>query len=337
MVDKSNAEDITTAVEAAVQTPTHEHTPPPPKDRRIKLIGGSLEDFEDIAGYPLDRIRVWVQYVTPEWAAERLRESGTINRRERGRRIDGISRNTAVRRGFKFTGVPGLFDNKWDIIDSHHRLKAIVKSGKGAYMMVVWGLDKKDVIPVLDDVAVRTLGDRLRMEFGVDNANALAAMSVIFDQLRRPKDKTSWFAPTYQEIVPIFKKYRADMQWAHQAIGPRMEPNLSSGGSPILAAFAFCRPINPVRMDELAAAYHAGRENEPQMFRMRRWVAMVSTGGQHVPTKQPGTRQRHQRWTMTLVALGYIERALLDRKLKSIPKPETDVVDRLIRMRAGKP
>ena len=299
----------------------------------MKLVDGNPTDFEDLTGYSFERVRIWIQYITPEWAKERLGSSNTVNRHEKERRIDAIARNNTVRRGYKFTGVPILFDNEWNILDGHHRLKGIVKSGKPAYLLVVWGLEKKDVIPMLDDIAIRTLGDRLQLEFGIENSKSFASVCVIFDQLRRPKDKTSWYAPTYPEIVPIFKKYRDDIQWVIQAVGPRMEPGCSTGGSPVMAAFAFCRPINPIRMDELAAAFHSGKGNENQIDRMRAWVRLVT--GSATENKNPSTRQRHQRWTMTLISLGYIERALLGRKTKRVPKPEIEIVARLVNMRSA--
>lgn len=119
--------------------------------------------------------RVELTFVTPALAREMLTRN-TRNRNMRARGVDRMARS--MTNGlWMFTHQGIAFDWNDDLLDGQHRLQAIVKSGRGQWMIVVYDLNP-DIMPVIDGVQKRGAGDALRWA-GFTNANDLAAMAKI--------------------------------------------------------------------------------------------------------------------------------------------------------------
>jgi hypothetical protein len=111
----------------------------------VPLLGMTEDAAKRQIGYGTTRLRAWVEYVAPEQAEQWLAGSSTSNRKERRRHIDKMARDMCQLRGFKFTGVPIIFDPEGDIIDGHHRLRACIKAGRPFLCLIVWGVERAQV------------------------------------------------------------------------------------------------------------------------------------------------------------------------------------------------
>ena len=299
----------------------------------VKLVGSNIDTFDTLNGYPYKRLRVWIQWVTPELAAEWLRTSAP-NRNKRPRRVESIGRDMSGKK-YVFTGSSIVFDEKNRLIDGQHRLQACVVAGesssfRGFFSLIVAGVRSDKAMDAIDDVAVRTHGDRLRMQLSIENANASAAVALMLWQLASPERSSSWRKPSYSEVKASFLKNQAEIEWANGAIGGRIEPGISSGGAPILAAFAFARPVNPLLIDQAAVIYKSG-EIPSDDHPMRRLRSVISASGPRIGNKNQSSQ--FSRHALTLVALAFLERVLVGSKKRGLPKPDVEVISRINALR----
>ncbi len=302
----------------------------------MELQGTTAAGFKEATGYSHTRLKSWVQFVTPKDAAEWLEKSSTENRKERNRRVEAIARDLTAHK-MKFTGVPLVFDDEGNILDGHHRLMAIVKSGIGMLTLIVSGIDRVEAIQAIDLVAARTYGDLLKMQWGVENANAQASIAIILWQYGRASSSPSWAIPTYAETAIVWKKYRRDIEWALSTVGYRVEPGQTSGGAPVLAAFAFAHDANERAIESAALAYKSGEfggdEHHP-MRKLRKFINTLSASLTRMG-KRDSNRQRAGRWIVTLTSLGYMECVLTGKSARRVPKDDIEVIARISAMRVA--
>jgi len=301
----------------------------------VKLVGAGADVFETFNGYSYERLRVWVQWITPQCAADWLKTSAP-NRNFRPRRVEAIGRDMAVKK-YVFTGSAIIFDEHREVIDGQHRLRACVAAGennpsfRGFFSMVVSGVSGVRAMESIDDVAVRTIGDRLRIQLRIENANSCAAIALLLWQFSRPDRSSSWPKPTYAEVKSTFIKNKTEIEWAIGAIGSRIEPGISAGGAPTLAAFAFARPANPSLIDQAAVIFKSG-EIPSDDHPMRKLRQLISASDPRVGNKS--RTSQFSRHALGLVALGFLERLLVGSKKKGLPKPDVEVIARVSAMRA---
>lgn len=308
--------------------------------RATTLVGSSAEAFEFSNGYSYKRLRVWIQWVTPELAAEWLKTSAP-NRHLRPRRIESIGRDMCAKK-YMFTGVPIIFDDGKELIDGQHRLRGCLAareknpSFQGFFSTIVMGVRRDRAMDGIDDVSVRTMGDRFRIQLKIENANACAAVALLLCQFANADRSSSWRKFSYSEVKASLLKNRAEIEWAVGAIGARIEPGISSGGAPILAAFAFARPANPALIDQAAGIFRSG-EVPSDDHPMRKLRSTVAVDGPRIGNKNQSSQ--FSRHALSLVALGFLERILIGSKKRGLPKPDVEVIARIsiLRTKARKP
>jgi len=307
------------------------------KDKEIPplvVVGASGEDFLDHAGYPASKLRCWIQWVTPALAALWLKGSTMVNRNRRKRRITMIGRDVSQKH-YAITGVPIIFDSDGQLIDGQHRLSACVIADAGFFTLVVQGVDRHKAVEYIDGGAGKTFGDRLKMRLDPGNANACAAVALLLWQFGRPNVSSSWPVPSYHEVESAFKKYRSDIEWAVSAIGSKIDPGLSSGGAPVMVAFAYARQTNPVVVEAAALAYKTGNvasENDP----MRKLRAFMASANDRAQVGNKNSSSMFTRHAVALVALGYIERAVIGKNPNKKVTPDIGVLERLAVLRVAR-
>lgn len=301
----------------------------------VSLMGAPPDLFEAVNGYPLSRLKVCIQWVTPDLMAEWLKTSAP-NRNIRPRRVESISRDMGAKK-YVFTGDPIIFDENDELIDGQHRLHAGLAACeknpafRGFFALIVKGVRRDKAIDALDDVAVRTMGDRLRIQLKIENSNACAAISLMLWQFASPDRSSSWRKPSYAEVKACFLKNRTEIEWAVGAIGSRIEPGISSGGAPIQAAFAFARPANPTIIDQAAVIFKTG-EVPSDDHPMRKLRSTIAADDPRVGNKNRSSQ--FSRHALALVALGFLERVLIGSKRRGLPKPDVEAITRVSILRA---
>jgi len=301
------------------------------RNHSVALVGAQAGAFESAQGYAYGRLRVWVQWVTPELAAQWLGAAGP-NRNLRVRRVEAIERDLTAKK-YVFTGVPIIFDEKGKLIDGQHRLNACVAAGLGFFSFVVTGVRGEKAMDALDDVGARTHGDRLRIQLAADSANSASAVALLLWQFSRANKSAAWARGTYAEVKAAYVKNRVEIDWSARAIGPRIDPGVSSGGAPVLAAFAYARPINPPLIDQAALMYKSGDipSDDHPMRRLRQFV----TVGDRTGIGNKKTSSQFSRHALALVTLAFLERLLMNSQKRGVPKPDIAVLERIAVMRAN--
>ena len=305
----------------------------------VSMMGNSNAEFTKQTGYPLSRVKTWVQWATPDmceaWLegkplTEGLKGKPMQNRNSRPRRVNTISKD--MQEGnFEFTGVPIIFDSNGFLIDGQHRCKACVAAGVGFFVAIVFGVDRHRASKGIDDVAARTYGDRLRMRLGIENANSCAATALIMWQFDQPLRSSSWPKPSYTEMEETYLKYQVDIDWAVTSIGSYIEPGLSSGGAPITAAFAFARVANPSLVESAALRYKSGKvDRDDPMHKLRAFMASAPAKAK---VGNRNSSSQHSRHAVSLVALGWLERILTGSNNHKMPAVDVEVIGRISKMR----
>jgi hypothetical protein len=300
----------------------------------IPIVGGSSADFVKLTGYNPARVKARIQFITPELAEEWVKLAEEGNRSKRPRRVDTMAHDM-VEGKFVFTGVPILFDEDGGIFDGMHRLAACVRSQKGFWALVITGISREQAMPAVDDVSVRKHADRLKIIYGIENANTTASICLILWQFTRPDRSSSWGQPSFAEIEKMFLKYRRDIDWVIHTIGNKIDPGLSCGGAPVLAPFVFVRSLDMKRIEKAAVAFKTGdslTDNHP----MRKLRQKVSTTGTNRKLGNKNSSSQFSRFALALYTLECLER-VIDKKMneRTIPKADPEVLPRLIeRLRA---
>lgn len=314
-----------------------------PVNSQAALAGGDAALFQKEVGYDPNRVRTWRQRVTPELAEAWLKECSIHNRHLRARKLDEFERAIGDDL-FPYTGETFIFDEKGKLLNGYHRLKTMarMKGKKGRrgqdvaiWVHVVFGVCREDALPVLDNVASRHFGDRLSFDFKLGkHAKSAAAIAVLFWQYDRWASSPAWASPSYVEMRKFFRPNQDDIMWANETISPKMDvgggPKASSGGAPVLAAFAFARCIDPDRLEGLATSYATGEfgKKTQAMRELRSYVRRLP---------KDSLKSRARRWTVTITVLMFIEQ-LLNGKTAVLPREkdlDPAVVERLQALREG--
>lgn len=191
----------------------------------------------------------WIN-VSPELAAEWLAEWNTQNRNKRPAHVTRLARD--IENGkFLVTGDTIKFDYNGRLIDGQHRLSAIVKAGRGAWMLVVTELDP-DVQTVIDAGAKRSGGDALKFKglgghYTVISAAARIGISRDTGKLVLASDRAS-ATPTNPEIIEWVSENMDIIEAAALADGYRR----SIPARPAVLAYAalILRRIDPEQAEE---------------------------------------------------------------------------------------
>lgn len=144
----------------------------------------------------------WIE-IAPEDARVWLDDWNTENRNKRPAHVTRIARDMIAGK-FLITGDTIKFDSTGRLIDGQHRLAAIIKSGRAAWILVVTELDP-DVQTVVDAGAKRSGADALKFKglgghYSVIAAAARIGLSRESGRLVLATDRAS-VNPTNPEVI----------------------------------------------------------------------------------------------------------------------------------------
>ena len=142
-----------------------------------------------------------IELISPQKAKEYLLNANPTNRPLAASRVHKMALDMAGGR-WHFTGQTISFDLKHRLVDGHHRLNAIVKSGCTIPCLVVNGIHA-DAVKRVDTGASRTTADVAHMHH-VQNANCAAAVTrllLIHKKHGIPRVSNAFAQPTHAEIV----------------------------------------------------------------------------------------------------------------------------------------
>lgn len=138
---------------------------------------------------PTDLPVVGWEWITPERAAALLKTSEG-NRAEKDGQIGKLARILSGG-GTWWPGAALMHvDSSGHLINGHHRCKAIVKSDVGAWVLVARNCSRA-MIAALDDGAMRTIADKLRLLYKVHVSNTMIGAVRTLIQLNRDVEMTS--------------------------------------------------------------------------------------------------------------------------------------------------
>lgn len=126
-----------------------------------------------------------MEIITPEVAANYLKNNLSNNRRLNSRAIDSYA-DQMSRGQWAINGDPIRFDVNEALIDGQHRLHAIIKSGTSQQILVLRGLSTETFI-TMDSGRKRTVADVLSIN-GYKNATKLAGSIQAVHNLRVGKN-----------------------------------------------------------------------------------------------------------------------------------------------------
>lgn len=112
------------------------------------------------------------EFVSPELAAELLRDFNTHNRRLRSRQVSLYAESMRQDR-WSLNGEPIQFDADGTLLNGQHRLSAIVESGVGVWLLIVQGLPT-DAQDTMDSGIKRKTGDIAEIR-GLSNGDRLTS------------------------------------------------------------------------------------------------------------------------------------------------------------------
>ena len=306
----------------------------------LPVVGATCGDFTAHTGYEPNRVKAWIQWVTPEQAKVWRDGMADGNRKLRPRRVMTIA-NDMRNKKYNYTGVPLLFDEDGRGIDGHHRLSACIMADHGFWSTIITGIDRSQALPNVDGIAVKTMADRLTMIHKCENANSAAAISLLIWQFLRmgecgPKS-SSWGQPSYVEVEKVYLRYRSEIEWVMTTIGAQIDPSISSGGAPVLAPFVFMRGINRPLMDAAALAFDTGDNLKGENDPMRKLRVKVNAEGAPLQRAQPkignkNSSSQFSRFAMSMYTMECLERVLLGTARRGTPKGDPAVLDRVLTM-----
>ncbi|MBY0559929.1 hypothetical protein [Hyphomicrobium sp.] len=257
------------------------------------------------------------QTITPEMAAEWL-NFNTVNRLFRPHHAAAIAR--AIQAGeWQDIGGPILFSNETPpvLLDGQHRLSACVIARMPIRAPVIWGLDRKKVMAVIDTGITRSNADHAHLA-GHRNAAVFAAtVRALYAIKSRNANITS-----YLKITALDQEA---MSSRHPRLDDSITTCLSCGAvsRSMAAAVHYCAAElvgQRQRADEFAEVLRTGVPNYPgdAAHFAREWIAKKGTserngrarsfqmlvwGWNNFATKSPVARRKSVQETMEIDGL----------------------------------
>lgn len=240
------------------------------------------------------------EWVGPDLATAYLAQS-TGNRTESLIHIDGLSREMSADRYYPTSAGIG-FDVTKRLIDGHHRLRAIINSGKTVLLLVCRDLPV-EAMGVTDlDLRKRRAGDALRLSYGVEDGTSVAAI-VRFLATMLTGNTVRLSA---REIANVYSLAREHIDWA---LTLHSEHHSLVGAVP-RGCFVMARPTDRARVEQFAKEFMDGTGSVGTPSRVLR-DKILADGG--ITRGGAGDRRNYGR--MTLSALWSHLRGDSQRKL----------------------
>lgn len=195
--------------------------------------------------------------ITPHIAERWLNKCNTHNRSLYESTVESYALD--MKRGFwALNHQPIAFDDEGILMDGQHRLAAIVRSGKTIRMLVAQDIPKQfdnDGVKhftqeTIDGGKPRSVGDRINLTYGIENANLKTAISIVIVNLCIGKN----IKATPSLILEILKIYGPEI---NIVIGNRSyKPGLIY--APVLGSFAFAAKCFKEKTIEFEIGYFKG-------------------------------------------------------------------------------
>jgi len=153
---------------------------------------------------PDGEVYVWFEYVGPERAKQLLKTYRVDYRKMRPTHRDTLARD--MENGYwQFDGSPGRIDEKGNLLDSQHRLHAIIQSNTTQLMLFVGGLPVK-AYDTIDQGLPRNYGDLLRKR-GYNNVSARTAITKLIARWEEGKSLDATSRYTNSELDMYHDRY----------------------------------------------------------------------------------------------------------------------------------
>lgn len=128
------------------------------------------------------QIRTTMQFVTPATAADWLEKNNTGNRNIRKGDVEALK--LIIERGLWETTHQGLaFYDDGTVADGQHRLSAIVQSGRGVWVNVTTGLERR-AVHAIDGGTLRTKLDRLHFSGVQSDGHRVSVCGLLIAQFK---------------------------------------------------------------------------------------------------------------------------------------------------------
>jgi hypothetical protein len=215
-------------------------------------------------------LSIWLD-VTPNMA-ERWLKSNFNNRPVKEDVVTAYARDMA-NDVWQPTHQGIAFNDRDELIDGQHRLRAIIKCGKTIRMMVTFGLASKingkemTTMDCVDRGCARSVGDQLKIQHGIKAASHIAGVCSAIahlcmgERLRRL---------SVQQTLEIYRAFQTGVDYV--VANRSKESGLKSAA--VLAAFAFVFGVDEKQAKHRLAVLNTGEEiqRHPQIAALREFL-----------------------------------------------------------------
>lgn len=214
-------------------------------------------------------MNIKIEKITPATAQRWLSESNTGNRNIRQSHVNYLANEMLAGR-WKETSQGIAFFSDGTLADGQHRLAAVVDSGVTICLPVARDLER-DVMPVIDRGATRSLADYMHLQHGVKDANlcCAAARGIVSFCLSHQ----NYVIPPAVAIETI-RRYGSDINAAIAAV--RETRPLRKGW--LVGVLAFARRRHRAEIDAFLDGFGSGEgivQGMPE-FALRKWFISQS-------------------------------------------------------------
>lgn len=193
--------------------------------------------------------------ITPQLAEEMLKGNEGNRPISRGH-VDGLARDMIAGR-WRFDGSTLKVSPSGRLLDGQHRLLAVVQSKRTIEFLVVYNV-ADDAMENIDRNRVRSIGDLLRINLGIQYATWIAAIVRTIARIETGYDATSGPRMTYGETQELYERFKTEIDWCIEAVGYEIEPGIPSGGAVVLGAFAYMHRVDPAKLTAMAYRFKNG-------------------------------------------------------------------------------
>lgn len=195
-------------------------------------------------------MKIRQELITPEIAKNWLENNNPHNRNIYQATVQSYARDMKL--GLWKTNNQGIgFDKDGNLLDGQHRLSAVVASGKSIEFVIFYGLDKSSR-GTIDGGKPRGAGDKLQLDYGITNANLIAAIVRSMFSIVYSRGSSSKFSMgTIKMAIDLYEK-EIDMVIRNKKSVPLL------GFAPALAGMVFTAKCNPNETMIFAYKYFSG-------------------------------------------------------------------------------
>jgi len=250
--------------------------------------------------------------VTPAMASRWLNNHNTHNRPLYQKVVDSYALD--MKRGYWALNHQGIcFSEEGVLLDGQHRLAAIIKSGVTIPLYVTRnmpttygsnGIERGFTQDTIDNPKVRSVGDRLHMSYGIQNANMVAAMTGIIIGICAPGKAQS------KKSVRVTKSVYDLYQNEIEMVIDHKQHTRGLLVAPVTGSLAFAAKVYPAEVLDFEVKYFSGADlpaNNPCLC-FREWMK----------SKRPDQSGTHTRTIIKNYTLSALMRFIQDKKVKSL-------------------